>query len=73
MASSGAGSVRTQSTKEYWLPCRPAVQLGVRLRKNSLGEKKHEDFRGYDEDADSVAEFIRTFITRHNRWNSPFS
>ncbi len=37
----------------------------------ALGEKKDEDFWGYDEDADSVAEFIRTFITRHNRWNSP--
>jgi carboxypeptidase C (cathepsin A) len=37
----------------------------------ALGEKKNEDFWGYDEDADSVAEFIRTFITVHNRWNSP--
>ena len=37
----------------------------------ALGEKKGEDFWGYDEDADSVAEFIRTFITKHNRWNSP--
>ncbi len=36
-----------------------------------MGDKKGEDFWGYDEDADSVAEFIRTFITRHNRWNSP--
>ena len=38
---------------------------------HSLGEKKNEDFWGYDEDADSVAEFIRSFVTRHNRWNSP--
>ncbi len=37
----------------------------------ALGEKENEDFWGYDEDADSVAEFIRTFITMHNRWNSP--
>ncbi|HJW93116.1 MAG TPA: hypothetical protein VJ901_05825 [Thermoanaerobaculia bacterium] len=37
----------------------------------SAGEKKDEDFWGYDEDADSVAEFIRTWITQHNRWNSP--
>ena len=37
----------------------------------ALGEKKNEDFWGYDQDADSVAELIRTFITRHNRWNSP--
>jgi len=37
----------------------------------ALGEKKDEDFWGYEEDADSVAEFIRTYITGHNRWNSP--
>lgn len=37
----------------------------------ALGENKGEDFWGYDEDADSVAEFIREFITRHDRWNSP--
>lgn len=37
----------------------------------ALGEKKNEDFWGFDQDADSVAEFIRTFITVHNRWNSP--
>jgi carboxypeptidase C (cathepsin A) len=37
----------------------------------ALGEKKDEEFWGYDEDADSVAEFIRTFVTTHNRWNSP--
>ncbi|MEO8503843.1 MAG: peptidase S10 [Acidobacteriota bacterium] len=38
---------------------------------HAMGEKKDKDFWGYDEDADSVAEFIRTFITSHNRWNSP--
>ncbi len=37
----------------------------------ALGEKKNEEFWGYDQDADSVAEFIRTFITVKNRWNSP--
>jgi carboxypeptidase C (cathepsin A) len=37
----------------------------------ALKDKKDEDFWGYDEDADSVAEFVRAFITRHNRWNSP--
>ncbi|HEY2828601.1 MAG TPA: peptidase S10, partial [Thermoanaerobaculia bacterium] len=30
---------------------------------HAMGEKKGEDFWGYDEDADSVAEFIRTWIT----------
>lgn len=38
---------------------------------HALGEKKDEDFWGYDQDADSVAEFIRTYITIHGRWNSP--
>ncbi len=38
---------------------------------HALGEKKDKDFWGYDEAADSVAEFIRTYITTHNRWNSP--
>jgi carboxypeptidase C (cathepsin A) len=37
----------------------------------ALGDKKDEEFWGYEEDADSVAEFIRMFITTHNRWNSP--
>jgi carboxypeptidase C (cathepsin A) len=37
----------------------------------ALGEKKDEEFWGYDEDADAVAEFIRTYLTIHNRWNSP--
>lgn len=37
----------------------------------ALGEKKDEEFWGYEPDADSVAEFIRTFVTQHNRWNSP--
>ncbi len=37
----------------------------------AMGEKKNSDYWGFDEDADSVAEFIRTFITSHGRWNSP--
>ncbi len=37
----------------------------------ALGEKKNEDFWGFDQDADSVADFIRTYITEHDRWNSP--
>jgi carboxypeptidase C (cathepsin A) len=38
---------------------------------HAMGEKKDEDYWGYDEDADSVADFIRAFITQHSRWNSP--
>jgi carboxypeptidase C (cathepsin A) len=37
----------------------------------AMGEHKNDEFWGFDEDADSVAEFIRTFITVHERWNSP--
>jgi len=37
----------------------------------ALGDKKNEEFWGYEEDADSVAEFVRTFLTVKNRWNSP--
>ncbi len=36
-----------------------------------LGEHEAEEFWGFNEDADSVAEFIRTYITTHDRWNSP--
>jgi carboxypeptidase C (cathepsin A) len=38
---------------------------------HALGSKKDKDFWGFDEDADSVAELIRTFITTHDRWRSP--
>ncbi len=37
----------------------------------AAGDKKGEDFWGFEEDADSVAEFIRTYLTQHARWNSP--
>ena len=36
-----------------------------------LGKSEGKDFWGLDEDAVSVAEFIRSFITKHERWNSP--
>ncbi len=38
---------------------------------HAMGETKDEEFWGYDEDADSVAELIRTYVTTHDRWNSP--
>lgn len=37
----------------------------------ALGKHKGKDFWGLKEDAASMAEFIRTWITAHNRWNSP--
>lgn len=37
----------------------------------ALGEHDAKEFWGLDEDADSMAEFIRTWITENKRWNSP--
>ncbi len=37
----------------------------------ALGEGKDSDYWGVDEDAASMAEFIRTYLTRHKRWKSP--
>lgn len=36
-----------------------------------IGEGKAEDFWGLNEDANSLAQFIRLWITRHQRWNAP--
>lgn len=37
----------------------------------AVGNAKGKDFWGVKEDAESLAEFIRVFITEHKRWNSP--
>ncbi|NTS78817.1 peptidase S10 [Catenovulum sp. SM1970] len=37
----------------------------------AIGTGKNEDFWGVKQDADALAEFIRLFITKHKRWNSP--
>ena len=36
-----------------------------------VGDGKGADFWGVDEDARSLAEFVRRFLSRHGRWNSP--
>lgn len=36
-----------------------------------VGDAKGKQFWGVKEDAKSLAEFIRLFITEHKRWNSP--
>ena len=36
-----------------------------------LGETDPKDYWGLHEDAESVADFIRLWITKHKRWNSP--
>jgi carboxypeptidase C (cathepsin A) len=35
------------------------------------GEAEGKDFWGLDEDAASLTQFIRRFLSQHNRWNSP--
>ena len=37
----------------------------------ALGEHESKEFWGLKEDARSMAEFIRTWVTDHGRWNSP--
>jgi carboxypeptidase C (cathepsin A) len=37
----------------------------------AIGKGKDEDFWGLKEDAQSIAEFIRVWITKNGRWNSP--
>jgi len=36
-----------------------------------VGKGKNEDFWGLNEDARSIAQFIRLWITQHERWQSP--
>jgi carboxypeptidase C (cathepsin A) len=37
----------------------------------AVAPKKNRDFWGVDQDADSIAQFIKRFLTKNNRWNSP--
>ena len=37
----------------------------------AMGKSKDEDFWGLKEDAESIAAFIRQWITKNGRWNSP--
>ncbi|HAE94189.1 MAG TPA: peptidase S10, partial [Hyphomonas atlantica] len=36
-----------------------------------LGETEGKEFYGVNEDAESIAEFIRIWLTENGRWNSP--
>jgi len=38
---------------------------------HAVGKAKDKDFWGVDPDIKSIAQFITTYITRNNRWNSP--
>ena len=36
-----------------------------------VGKAKDKDFWGIDQDVKSLAQFITTYVSRNNRWNSP--
>jgi len=38
---------------------------------NAVGKAQNKDFWGVDSDVKSLAQFIKIYITRNNRWNSP--
>ena len=38
---------------------------------HAVGKAKDKDFWGIDQDVKSLAQFITTYVTRNNRWNSP--
>ncbi len=37
----------------------------------AVGKSQDKDFWGVDQDARSLAQFVETYISRNNRWNSP--
>jgi len=38
---------------------------------HAVGKAQDKDFYGIDEDVDAFAQFIHTFLSRNDRWNSP--
>jgi carboxypeptidase C (cathepsin A) len=38
---------------------------------HAVGKAKDKDFWGVDQDVKSLAQFISTYVSRNNRWNSP--
>ncbi len=38
---------------------------------HAVGKAKDKDFWGIDQDVQAFAEFINTYVSRNNRWNSP--
>jgi carboxypeptidase C (cathepsin A) len=37
----------------------------------AVGKAQDKDFWGIDQDAKSLAQFVQSYVTRNNRWNSP--
>jgi carboxypeptidase C (cathepsin A) len=38
---------------------------------HAVGKAQNKDFWGVDQDVKSIAQFITTYVSRNNRWNSP--
>jgi carboxypeptidase C (cathepsin A) len=38
---------------------------------HAVGKAQDKDFWGVDQDVHSIAQFINTYVSRNNRWNSP--
>jgi carboxypeptidase C (cathepsin A) len=38
---------------------------------HAVGKSKDQDFWGIDQDVKSIAQFITTYVSRNDRWNSP--
>jgi carboxypeptidase C (cathepsin A) len=37
----------------------------------AVGKAQNKDYWGVDQDAKSLAQFVQTYVSRNNRWNSP--
>lgn len=38
---------------------------------HAVGEAKDKDFWGVDQDAESLGQFVRSYVSKNGRWNSP--
>jgi carboxypeptidase C (cathepsin A) len=71
--SAGSPPYRTEPNTETVLDVTDLVfvdPIGTGFSR-ALGEHKDEESWGLDQDAASVAAFIREWLTEHRRWNSP--
>ena len=71
--SAGSPPYRTEPNTETVLDVTDLVfvdPVGTGFSR-ALGEHKDEESWGLDQDAASVAAFIREWLTEHRRWNSP--
>src|SRR3989442_14634834 len=60
--------IRTASSTKTDLVFLDPVGTGF---SHAVGKAQDKDFWGVDQDVKSLAQFIATYVTRNNRWNSP--